>query len=206
MLLPAHDFPVYFARHGETAYNAQGRFQGARDDSPLTVRGRKQAQDIGMLFRDVISTRKPPRFVSSPLGRARTTMEIILQTLSLPENGYTTDSRVRELDLGNWSGHPIETLKISDAANWEARERDKWNIPVPGGESYAMVAERARDWFQSLAGETVVISHGAFGRILRGLHANQSWQEISTLDEPYGTIFRFQRGAMTRINPSIVPA
>ena len=135
MSLIAHPFPVYVTRHGETAFNAQGRYQGARDDSPLTIRGRQQAVDIALRLRDVFDNPNPPRFVSSPLGRATTTAQIMLQTLGLPDDAYTTDYRLREIDLGDWSGKVIESLKITDADNWHHRETDKWNIPVPGGES-----------------------------------------------------------------------
>ena len=199
MPLPRHGFPVYLTRHGETVFNAQGRYQGARDDSPLTIRGRQQAHDIALLLRDVISSETPPQFVSSPLGRAITTTQIILRTLSLPEDGYTTDIRLREIDLGDWSGRVIETLKINDADNWHKREVDKWNIPVPGGESHADVAARAADWFANLTGPTIAISHGRFGRILRGLYQGLDWQQISGLDEPYGTVFCFHDGDLTRI-------
>jgi probable phosphoglycerate mutase len=199
MTLAAHPFPVYVTRHGETAFNAQGRYQGGRDDSPLTIRGRQQALDIALLLKGVVSIQDPPRVVSSPLGRATTTTQIILQTLALPEDSYTTDFRLREIDLGDWSGRGIETLKISDAENWNRREKDKWNVPVPGGESYADVAQRAADWFAGLTGPTLAISHGGIGRILRGLYKNQTWQEMSGLDEPYGTIFRFQHGEIARI-------
>ena len=199
MPLAAHPFPVYFARHGETVFNAQGRYQGARDDSPLTLRGRKHAVDIAALFRGLISTAAPPKFVSSPLGRATTTTQIILKELALPEDAYTTDFRVREIDLGDWSGRVVESLKISDAGNWNAREQDKWTIPVPGGESYADVARRAAAWFNGLTAETVLISHGGIGRILRGLYENLTWQQMSGLDEPYATIFKFEGGTIARI-------
>ena len=65
MPLTAHPFPVYVTRHGETAFNAQGRYQGARDDSPLTIRGREQAIDIALRLKDVFDGPNPPRFVSS---------------------------------------------------------------------------------------------------------------------------------------------
>jgi probable phosphoglycerate mutase len=201
MILNGHPFPVYITRHGETALNAQGRYQGARDDSPLTIRGRQQALDIALRLRDVFDGTMPPRFVSSPLGRATTTTQIMLGALALPEDSYTTDFRLREIDLGDWSGKVIENLKISDAENWHHRETDKWNIPVPGGESYADVAKRAADWFASLTGPTIAISHGGVGRILRGLYKGLDWRAMSGLDEPYGTIFKFYAGQVIRIGP-----
>jgi len=202
MPLTAHPFPVYVTRHGETAFNAQGRYQGARDDSPLTIRGREQAIDIALRLKDVFDGPNPPRFVSSPLGRATTTTQILLQTLGLPEDAYTTDFRLREIDLGDWSGKVIETLKISDADNWNTRETDKWNIPVPGGESYADVAKRATDWFNGLTGPTIAVSHGGFARILRGLYYGLGWQQMSGFDEPYGTVFKFYAEQIIRIGPA----
>ena len=108
MALAGHPFAVYVMRHGETAFNAQGRYQGARDDSPLTVRGRQQAVDIALRLKDVFDNPDPPRFVSSPLGRATTTTQVILETLGLPDDAYTTDYRLREIDLGEHQGLRIE--------------------------------------------------------------------------------------------------
>lgn len=116
-------------------------------------------------------------------------------------DAYTTDFRLREIDLGDWSGRGIETLKIADRERWQARERDKWNIPVPGGESYADVAKRAADWFASLSEPTIAVSHGGIGRILRGLYYGLGWRQMSELDEPYATIFKFHADQIIRIGP-----
>ena len=197
-LRPSGDFPVYFARHGETVYNAQDRYQGSRDDSPLTEMGLKQARDVAAILTDLTSGRTPPRFVSSPLPRARTTMEIILGAMGLPPDAYTTDERLVEIDLGEWSGRNVHEVEAHDKARWDARQRDKWTIPAPGGESYEMVAARVTDWFARLSEETVAVGHGAFGRILRGLYCGQTWQEMATMDEPQGVVFRLWRGRIDR--------
>jgi probable phosphoglycerate mutase len=200
------DFPVYFARHGETIYNAQDRYQGSRDDSPLTELGRNQAHEVALILRDFISPESPPRFVSSPLARACVTMEIVLGVLGLSTHAYTTDERLMEIDLGEWSGRYDYAVETNDRARWEARELDKWNVPAPGGESYAMVAARAASWFSELRQETVVIGHGAFGRILRGLYCGLSWLEIAALEEPQGVVFRLQQGTIARIEPPLAVA
>src|SRR3954471_18635626 len=85
--------PIYLARHGETEFNVLRRWQGSRNDSPLTERGRLQARDTGLVLRDLIDLEAPPRFVASPQPRARATMEIALETLGLPKAGYTVDAR-----------------------------------------------------------------------------------------------------------------
>ena len=200
------DFPVYFARHGETILNAQDRYQGSRDDSALTELGRKQAHDVAIILRGLISLSGPPRFVSSPLGRARATMEIVLGVLGLPPQSYATDGRLVEIDLGEWSGRHVHAVAANDRSRWDARERDKWNVPAPEGESYAMVAARAASWFSELRHETVVIGHGAFGRILRGLYSGVSWQEMAAMEEPQGVVFRLHQGTIVRIEPPIAVA
>ena len=202
MLRAAGDFPVYFARHGETIFNAQDRYQGSRDDSPLTELGLKQARDAALILRDLISVQDPPRFVSSPLPRARTTMEIILGAMGLPINAYTTDERLVEIDLGEWSGRNVQEVETQDKARWDVRQRDKWNIPAPGGESYEMVGARVTDWFSQLTEETVAVGHGAFGRILRGLYRGQTWQVMAAMDEPQGVVFRLWRGRIDRFPPA----
>jgi|SRR6185295_13867472 len=198
MALKQLDFPVYFARHGETIYNVEGRYQGDRDDSALTERGREQAHDVALILRDFISMKTPPRFVSSPLGRARATMEIVLGGLKLPLDSYTIDARLLEIDLGEWSGRHVRDIESNDE-RWTARAADKWNIPAPGGESYAQVAARATEWFSQLTEETVAIGHGAFGRILRGLYYGATWQQMSEMDEPHGVVYRFDGGVLSCI-------
>src|SRR5258705_1596824 len=93
---------LYFARHGETVANVEHRFQG-RNDTPLTELGRRQARMLADILAGCVALRAHPRFVSSPLPRTRTTMEIILDALGLPRE-YETDPRLMEIDLGDWSG------------------------------------------------------------------------------------------------------
>jgi probable phosphoglycerate mutase len=191
------DFPVYFARHGETIYNVDGRYQGNREDSALTPLGREQAHDVATILRDFISLETPPRFVSSPIGRACATIEIVLSALELPRV-YTTDRRLAEIDLGEWTGCSVRDIESNDP-RWKLRDTDKWSIPAPGGENYAEVAARATEWFSHLTEETVAIGHGAFGRILRGLYYGATWQQMSKMDEPHGVVYRFDGGVLSCI-------
>ena len=94
---------LYFARHGETEANVEGRFQGHTIDTPLTVRGQQQARAIGAIMQreTLLGTLA---HISSPLRRARTTMEIALEACGLPPSDYITDARIIEIDLGAWDG------------------------------------------------------------------------------------------------------
>ena len=188
---------LYFTRHGETVANIQHRFQG-RNDTPLTEHGRMQARMLAAILGALLAGQTRPRFVSSPLPRARTTMEMILDALSLPAT-YDTDPRLMEIDLGDWSGLTDEEAKARDPAMWDKRLHDKWNVRVPGGgESYAMVAARLTEWAGELNRDTVAVSHGAATRILRGLFLGLGWQDMSALDEPQDCVFRVRGGVLTR--------
>jgi len=191
-------FPVYFARHGETEFNVERRWQGAGNDSALTARGREHARETGLILRELIDLSNPPGFVSSPLGRARATMEHVLEALGLPRDSYTTDARLVEIDLGEWTGTLADHVKLHDKERWEARVRDRWNVPCPGGESFSMAAKRAGEWLESLERETVAVSHGVFGKVLRAHYAGLAPDEISAQEAPHGAVFRLEGGAVTR--------
>jgi broad specificity phosphatase PhoE len=197
MTLSRPAFPIYLARHGETEFNVLRRWQGSRNDSPLTALGRAQARDTGLVLRDLISTAEPPRFVASPQMRARATLEIVLETLGLPRDRYTTDARLVEVDVGEWSGCLIEDVKATDP-RWQARKADRWNIVCPGGESYCAAAARAKDWLDEVRAPAVVVSHGALGRILRGLYLGLTPDEIFALEEPQGCVFRLHAGTVAK--------
>jgi broad specificity phosphatase PhoE len=191
---------LYFCRHGETQANVEKRFQGRGSDTPLTAKGREQSRAVARLLQRETADPASLRFVSSPLTRARATMEIILQTLGSPVDGYTTDARLQEIDLGRWEGLTDDEARALDPALFEKRGNDKWNVHVPGGENYANVAARAEAWIADLATDTFAVSHGAFTRILRGLFLGLSWKEMSNLDETQGVLFRVSASTITRLD------
>ena len=197
---PTNNCRIYFARHGETEFNVERRWQGSGNDSQLTARGIEHARETGRILRGILDLASPPRFVSSPLGRARTTMEYMLETLGLPRDEYTLDARLVEIDLGEWTGTLADQVKVHDRKRWEARQRDKWNIPCPGGESLSMAAKRAGEWIESVDCETVAISHGVFGKVLRASYMDLPPTEISELLGPHGSVFRLHQGAVTRFD------
>ena len=136
---------LYLARHGETEANVGMRFSGKRD-TPLTAKGLAQAHALGEILKREVGMQPKLYFVSSPLARARLTMEIVLSVLGLPEDGYATDPRIQEIDLGDWDQLTKPEARALDPALFDARAADKWNVHVPGGENYEEVAARASDW------------------------------------------------------------
>lgn len=190
---------LYFCRHGETQANVEKRFQGPGTDTPLTAKGREQARTLARLLRRDWPDPASLSFVSSPLPRAQITMEIVLAALRLPIAAFSTDARLQEIDLGIWDGLTGEEARALDPALFDRRVHDKWNVHVPGGENYADVAQRAEGWIGSLRASTFAVSHGAFTRILRGLFAGMDWQQMSSLDEEQGVLFRARENCVTRL-------
>ena len=108
-------------RHGQTEWNAAGRFQGSQD-IPLNAIGKDQAIRSGELLVDVLARdehdpAKVP-FVSSPLGRARNTMELVRGALGagLVSASYPGDlpqPGTREKSLSLVDDDTIETEIVS---------------------------------------------------------------------------------------------
>jgi broad specificity phosphatase PhoE len=186
----ADGITLYFSRHGETEANIEKRFQGHTVNTPLTKRGLKQAKTLANILKAHADDPAELKYVCSPLRRTRETMEIVRTHLHLPPKGYKTDKRIEEIDLGVWDGLTHKQARALDPKMFDKREKDKWNVRVPGGESYADVADRAERWVKSLKHDSFAISHGAFTRILRGLFLGLSAEEMSALDEPQGVVFR----------------
>src|SRR5689334_7326324 len=189
---------LYFARHGQTEANLAKRFSGKKD-TPLTSLGREQAEELGLVLKRELGVRPTIACVSSPLARARTTMEIARAVLDLPRESYDVDPRIQEIDLGAWDQLTETEARALDPACYERRAQDKWDVPALGGESYAQVAARLTDWVEDLTTDTFAVSHGAATRILRGLFAGLDAGRMSALSEPQGVVFRVRGGEVVQL-------
>ena len=190
---------LYFARHGQTQANVEKRFSGYKD-TPLTELGLWQAAQVGHILKRELGTAPGYDFISSPLARAVTTMEIARRTMGLPEQGFATENRLKEIDLGTWDQLTDAQARAVSPVLFEQRSNDKWHVRVPGGENYAEVAARVSDWLRELKSDTIAISHGATTRILRGLLAGLDWRSMSSLDEPQGIVFRVRGRDVVRLD------
>jgi len=191
----------YFVRHGETDWNAERRLQGQLD-IPLNDVGRGQSAQCGSTLRGLIAVRhRTPAdfaFISSPLSRARETMEILREGLGLPREGYVIDARLAELSFGRWEGLTYKEVRALDRSVLAVRERDKWNFATPQGESYAQLMVRVGDWHAGLTGDAVVAAHGGIARVLMVLFGVRAPQDATHGDIVQGAVYEFGRGVMTR--------
>jgi probable phosphoglycerate mutase len=160
---------LYYIRHGLTDWNSAGRLQG-RNDVPINATGQVQAAHCGDILRDLFSCDgllpEQCDYVSSPLGRARETMEILRATLGLPPGDYAIDARLAEISFGEWEGLSYADVIKRDPDVVARREADKWLFRPPGGETYQEVAERVGAWHASLRRDCVVAAHGGTARAL----------------------------------------
>lgn len=160
---------IYYVRHGLTDWNVQQRLQG-RHDVALNKEGCAQAVRCADILRNLFARdgRAPDEldYVSSPLMRARKTMELMRATLGQAPTGYRTDDRLAEIAFGEWEGLTYDDVLARDKDVVSRRESDKWGFLPPGGENYAQVTARVREWHATVAKDTVVSAHGGTARAL----------------------------------------
>ena len=189
----------YFVRHGETDWNAERRLQGQLD-IPLNDVGRRQSEQCGSTLRGLIAARrKAPAdfaFISSPLSRARNTMEILRGRLDLPREGYAIEPRLAELSFGRWEGLTYAEVRALDGAALAVRERDKWNFTTPDGESYAGLLARVRAWHAGVKGDIIVAAHGGVARALMVLFGVRTPEDAPHGDVEQGVVYEFGPGVM----------
>ncbi|HEV7284349.1 MAG TPA: histidine phosphatase family protein, partial [Kaistia sp.] len=136
---------LIFIRHGETDWNAEGRFQGQRD-IPLNAHGRNQAQRNGRALAEQMPEAAGFDFVASPLERTRQTMEIARSAMGLDPSGYRLDPILKEITFGRWEGYTAPELMQRWPDLVAERDVDKWGFQPPQGESYAMLSVRIGTW------------------------------------------------------------
>jgi broad specificity phosphatase PhoE len=192
---------IYYIRHGETDWNAQGRLQGGRD-IPLNELGRRQATDAGGILAELWAGKArselPLAFVASPLGRARSTMELVRGALKLPPDDYAIDDRLREIGYGQWEGLTPAQTQLSDPALFARRLTDKWTVPAPGGESYAAVQVRMRAWYDQLKTDTVAVAHGGTARALMVALELKTPEVAADLMIGQGMVYVFGDGGLNK--------
>ena len=172
---------ILLARHGETAWNAEGRYQGRRDIE-LSPVGEAQALALGERLRDVPISRA----VASPLSRARRTAELALgsERASLL---LEIDDGFAEIGHGDWEGLLAAEIRDRDPQRLQAWREDPESVLMPGdgGESLQIVLDRA--WpalaraCEGLAADDtlLVVAHDAVNRVLLckvlGLPLSRLW-------------------------------
>ena len=192
---------IYYIRHGETSWNAQGRLQGVQD-IPLNDLGRTQAAHAGNILADLFARHGREQsslsFVASPLIRARATMELVRGELKLPRDGYALDDRLREIGYGMWEGSPLPEMQLRDPQLYAKRQTEKWTVSPPGGESYVEVQARMTDWYASVKADTVAVAHGGTARALMVALGIETPLSAADLTIEQGAVYVFRDGGLQK--------
>jgi broad specificity phosphatase PhoE len=173
---------VVCIRHGETDWNAAGRWQG-RAPVPLNADGLAQAERLARYL--AAAKTHFDVLYSSDLLRARQTAQAVADALNLD---LLLEPRLREVDLGDWQGLTRDEVQAWDPIHYAAFHADYYTVPPPNGESRNQLRERVRDAFDDITARhpdqiIALVSHGGtlgmlieslFGRIERPTLRNTS--------------------------------
>jgi probable phosphoglycerate mutase len=192
---------IYYIRHGETRWNAEGRLQGVQN-VPLNTVGRAQAERAGLILAELFARdgreKSELSYVASPLGRARSTMELVRGTLQLPPHDYAIDERLREIGYGRWEGSTLAEMEAADPKLFAKRQAAKWTVSPPGGESYVEVEQRVTKWYGQVDTDTVAVAHGGTARALMVALGFETPESAADLYIEQGVVYVFSTGSLTK--------
>ncbi|HLX15203.1 MAG TPA: histidine phosphatase family protein [Bradyrhizobium sp.] len=192
---------LYYIRHGETEWNVQGRLQGVLD-VPLDDLGRTQSVGAGYILASLLArdgrSATSLKFVASPLGRARQTMELVRDVLKLAPDDYAIDDRLREIGYGQWEGSTLAEAQARDPDLFARRQANKWTVSAPGGETYVSVQARVSDWYHQLAADTVTVAHGGTARALMVALGLETPESAADLLVEQGVVYVFGDGDLRK--------
>ena len=161
---------IYFVRHGESVANVRQTFAGQRENSPLTERGREQARAAakGLISRGV----KIGKIISSPLLRAKETMEIIVEEAGLHEVEVIIDERIAEYDMGSLTGSLLRKVTSLELVSAE------------GVEDPNHFMERVHNLLDELVAfeeNVLLVSHAGVGRVIEAKKQGRKAEEFYDL-------------------------
>ena len=181
---------ILLARHGETDWNREGRWQGHMD-TPLNEAGRRQARALAAH----LAGEGVDALYSSDLARARQTAEVVEAATGLEA---IIDADMREVDVGEWAGCNRAEAKARDP-EWYQEWLTGAVTGYRGGETYLQLHERSVRAFQRVLaaqdGRTaVIVCHGGNIRAIVsdvvGLGPDQRWRVASVANCSLTTIER----------------
>lgn len=151
---------LYLVRHGE-AEGSEGRAVGQLD-LPLSDLGTRNLEALAASWQ---GPPPPVRLFASDLRRAADSARVLARRFGVEP---VLDARLREVSFGEWEGRAWDEIYESDRRRYDAWTERWWDLPPPGGESFANVAERSLSWFRELRDgeDAIVVAHGGSIRAL----------------------------------------
>jgi len=170
------------ARHGETTWNAQGRYQG-RLDVPLSPLGRAQARALA----EALSDKDIGAIISSPLLRCVETAMPLAELIGVT---VQTDPLLTEIAHGTWQGRYRDEIARSEPELYRAWREHPEAVRFEGGESLRDVEVR---WQRFVTGfephsNTLIVTHDIVARIAlleRTGRSIQTLRDVRSLNGAY---------------------
>jgi glucosyl-3-phosphoglycerate phosphatase len=159
---------IVLVRHGQSAWNAEGRLQG-QADPPLSALGRREA----VALRVALPGFAPGRVLTSDLRRARET------AAALGHPQAAADAAWREIDVGQWAGRPLADLPAGPDPSWRGGD-----LVPPGGERWSELAARVAEALDALSrrgGDWLVVTHGG---VIRAAVAHVTGADAQRISGP----------------------
>lgn len=194
---------IYFFRHGETEWNKERRYQGAKD-SPLTIEGKNQVELVCSIFEKEQNLPNPLKVYVSPLGRAIETASILARHFDIE---LVIDERLREISLGSWDGFTQDEIRQLYPDRLNGVEPYNWYFQSPDGESMKSAKQRIISWYSDISKQTVcVVAHGLIGRVLMGVVQGLSDKEFLRLAVAQDAFYKIDKGKVYAIGKSVLNA
>lgn len=190
---------IILIRHGETVWNREGRKQG-HGDSALTAKGEQQAKAIGNALLNSGLLDDESRIVCSPLGRTKSTAEIICAEAHIGDDKIEFEKRLMESDHGEWEGMTTSEIEAKYPGQLAERKHNHWTYRFPKGESYADLETRVGAWLGAgkMEGTTIVITHDMMSRVIRKKILGCTEEECLSLKHPQNEYFILSGGTVLR--------
>ncbi len=178
---------VHLARHGQTAYNLEGRFQGHLP-VPLDDTGRAQAAELA----ERAAAHDFRALWCSPLLRARETADVVARRIGLEP---IEDPRLMETDAGDWTDRSFADVHAEAPELFAAFIAGEPSFAFPGGESFAEQEERVSAALAEVEqGElpALVVCHGM---VIRAALARRAGHRVERFE-------RVPNGALVPLDPA----
>jgi 2,3-bisphosphoglycerate-dependent phosphoglycerate mutase len=185
---------LFLIRHGESEWNALGKWTGTTDVH-LTEKGFREAA----MFGQKLQNEKIDFAFTSEQIRALETLEGIMDASQQFDIPFERTSAFNERDYGDYTGKnkwEMKEILGEDAFNHLRRD---WDYPVPGGETLKQVFERAVPFYKdkvmpliNYGKNVLIVSHGNSMRALMKYIEKIDDKEISNLEMPFGNIIMYQ--------------
>ena len=125
-------------------------------------------------------------------------MELVRHVLELPPDDYALDDRLREIGYGVWEGSTLAEMQAADPELFARRLTAKWTMAPEGGETYAEVQLRMRDWYDQLLVDTVAVAHGGTARALMVALGIETPESAADLFIEQGAVYVFRDGGLQK--------